>query len=155
MRHIGPYAAAAVLTIAELFALSTADRVARLTPLLPDVQVACAAFTQAIPDVHALQKMRASQAEIDTLIDSYDNRTAAIKRRLADMRASLHPEHADLCPYCSLDSNPDLDHYLPKIRYPEFSLYAYNLIPICTLQSKKIDCGGQSHWRAAISYGDA
>jgi hypothetical protein len=137
MRHSGPYAPAAVPTIAELFALSTADRVAQLMTLLPGVQAACVVFTQAIPDVHTLQKMRASQAEADTLIDGYDSRTAAIKRRLANMRASLAPEHADLCPYCSLDSNPDLDHYLPKVKYPDFSLYPYNLIPICTPCNRK------------------
>ncbi|SCB59111.1 hypothetical protein GA0061105_106157 [Rhizobium aethiopicum] len=50
---------------------------------------------------------------------------------------SLPPANADLCPYCSLDQNPDLDHFLPKAPFPEFSLHGPNLIPICTPCNRK------------------
>ena len=60
-----------------------------------------------------------------------------MKRSLAKMIDSLPKADADLCPYCSLDTNPDLDHFLPKARFPEFSLHARNLIPICTTCNRK------------------
>ncbi|MBO9707149.1 MAG: hypothetical protein J7521_02955 [Caulobacter sp.] len=60
-----------------------------------------------------------------------------MKRALAGMCATLPDENADLCPYCSLDQNPDLDHVLPKAVFPEFALYAPNLVPICTVCNRK------------------
>ncbi len=61
----------------------------------------------------------------------YDGRTVEMKRLLADMVDSLPAANRDLCPYCSLDTNPELDHFLPKAKFPEFSLHGRNLFPIC------------------------
>jgi hypothetical protein len=47
------------------------------------------------------------------------------------MQSSLPQAHFDLCPYCTLDSGWQLDHYLPKVVFPEFALFAPNLLPIC------------------------
>ncbi len=42
------------------------------------------------------------------------------------------------CPFCGGISEPSqLDHFLPKSRYGHFSVFQYNLIPICT------DCNTQ------------
>lgn len=38
---------------------------------------------------------------------------------------------ASLCPLCQLESVSELDHYLPKSIFPEFSIYHKNLVPIC------------------------
>jgi len=35
------------------------------------------------------------------------------------------------CPYCGVDSTTTLDHYLPKEIFPEFAVFAHNLIPCC------------------------
>ena len=36
------------------------------------------------------------------------------------------------CPFCGGISNPSqIDHFLPKSRYGHFSVFPYNLIPIC------------------------
>lgn len=37
----------------------------------------------------------------------------------------------DVCPYCSIGSPENLDHYLPKAFYPQFSITPFNLIPAC------------------------
>ncbi|MBG0802815.1 HNH endonuclease [Methylocystis sp. H4A] len=108
-----------------------------MQPVQSAVAAACADFDAAAPDVHNLRPINIAKATCDALIDGYDNRTVAIKRLLADMVASLPPEDADLCPYCSLDTNPDLDHFLPKKRFPEFALYGRNLVPICTPCNRK------------------
>lgn len=39
---------------------------------------------------------------------------------------------AGQCPMCGLGQAKTLDHYLPKDSYPEFSVYALNLVPCCS-----------------------
>lgn len=38
----------------------------------------------------------------------------------------------DTCPYCSQRKVKSLDHYLPKTRYPSFSITPMNLVPCCS-----------------------
>lgn len=137
MRRLGPYTAKTIPSFATLVADSTPERKLVLEPFVASVTAACGAYDVAFPDVHALAAIKLTKATRDALIDGYDNRTVAIKRRLSKMIESLPAADADLCPYCSLDTNPDLDHFLPKAVFPEFSLYARNLVPICTPCNRK------------------
>ena len=137
MRRLGPYGAAVVPSFADLVAGSTEVRRRALEPLRSSISAACAEYDATSPDVHGIRPIKLTEAERTALIGGYDNRTVAIKRLLAEMVASLSPADADLCPYCSLDTNPDLDHFLPKSVFPEFSLHARNLIPICTPCNRK------------------
>jgi hypothetical protein len=52
---------------------------------------------------------------------------------------ALRSRELQLCPACGEDGTPNtLDHYLPKQTYPEFSITAYNLFPMCDIcQGKK------------------
>ncbi len=50
--------------------------------------------------------------------------------RLKDYRSRLLLS-AKLCPYCSSPTITDLDHYLPRSKYKDFSIYAANLVPSC------------------------
>lgn len=48
--------------------------------------------------------------------------------------ASLRSRKLQLCPACGEDGTPNtLDHYLPKQTYPEFSITAHNLSPMCDI----------------------
>jgi 5-methylcytosine-specific restriction endonuclease McrA len=53
--------------------------------------------------------------------------------------ATLRSRELQLCPGCGEDGTPNtLDHYLPKQTYPEFSITACNLFPMCDIcQGKK------------------
>ncbi len=52
-------------------------------------------------------------------------------------RILLSPPHKK-CPYCSLGQATTLDHYLPKSRFPQFSVAVCNLVPCCKdCQSRK------------------
>jgi hypothetical protein len=137
MRRQGPYQGNAVPSFATLVADSTPARQALLQPLVAAVTPACANYDAAAPDVHDLVAINLTKPQREALIDGYDSRTVAIKRRLGKMLESLPLADADLCPYCSLDTNPDLDHFLPKAVFPEFSLHARNLVPICTPCNRK------------------
>jgi DNA-directed RNA polymerase subunit RPC12/RpoP len=37
------------------------------------------------------------------------------------------------CPYCGISEPSHLDHFLPRAKYPEFSIYAPNLIYVCSI----------------------
>lgn len=137
MRRQGPYDAALVPSFATLVNESTADRAQLMQPLVARVTAAIHTYSGATPNVHALQAITLTKPQREALIDGYEGRTVQIKRRLAQMVDSLPAANADLCPYCSLDQNPDLDHFLPKAPFPEFSLHAANLIPICTPCNRK------------------
>lgn len=50
--------------------------------------------------------------------------------RLKELRSRLLLS-AKLCPYCSSPAITDLDHYLPRSKYKDFSIYAANLVPSC------------------------
>lgn len=140
MRRAGAYANAATPDFAVLVAASTPERQAILTPLLARVAAACTAYVAAEPDLHALGAIALTKAQKAALIDGYDNRTVEMKRLLADMVDTLPAANRDLCPYCSLDTNPELDHFLPKAKFPEFSLHARNLFPICgTCNRRKLN----------------
>ena len=137
MRRQGPYDAKVVPAFTTLVADSTPDRKALLQPLVVAVTTACAKYDAAAPDVHGLAAIVLTKTQRAALIDGYEGRTVAIKRRLGKMLESLPAADADICPYCSLDTNPDLDHFLPKAVFPEFSLHARNLVPICTPCNRK------------------
>lgn len=48
--------------------------------------------------------------------------------------AALRSRELQLCPACGEDGTPNtLDHYLPKQTYPEFSITAFNLFPMCDI----------------------
>jgi len=52
---------------------------------------------------------------------------------------SLRTKKLQFCPACGEDGTPNtLDHYLPKNKYPEFSVTSRNLFPMCDVcQGKK------------------
>jgi len=53
-------------------------------------------------------------------------------RPLNDLRSDLLTGAIHgLCPYCGREQATDLDHFLPKSNYPEFSILAWNLVPVC------------------------
>jgi len=137
VRKQGPYNRRCVPSITTLVNASTANRAALILPLLAQINAASRGYDRQAPDVHVMRAIAFAPAERAALIDGYEGRSAEMKRLLASMVDSLPAAHADLCPYCSLDQGPDLDHFLPKARFPEYSLHARNLIPICTPCNRK------------------
>ncbi|CAN7660723.1 hypothetical protein LJR225_005257 [Phenylobacterium sp. LjRoot225] len=63
-----------------------------------------------------------------------------------EVLARLREHDLTLCPACGEPGRPNtLDHYLPKGRYPHFSLTPANLFPMCdACQAKKLEKTGDS-----------
>lgn len=60
------------------------------------------------------------------------------QRGLYDARRKTNPFRAirrrrdfGCCPMCGSDSRGHLDHFLPRVAYPEFSVFGPNLVPAC------------------------
>ena len=41
------------------------------------------------------------------------------------------------CPYCGISESSHLDHFLPRAKFPEFSIYSLNLIYVCSICNSK------------------
>ena len=131
MRFSGLYAPDSIADFATLIGDHTPEMIAAIAPLQAQVEAAIAEYNAAWPEVCVLQPLVWSKVDHDILVAAYDRRTVAIKRRLATMLKTLAPAHQDLCPFCNLDTGAELDHYLPKDIFAEFSLNSINLVPIC------------------------
>lgn len=61
----------------------------------------------------------------------YENNMVKNKRgrKIYDKLISLAP--LSKCPFCGIGRVTTLDHYLPKTKFPTFSVLPYNLIPCC------------------------
>lgn len=49
----------------------------------------------------------------------------------------VYDECNNICPFCGDRKIEEIDHYIPKEAYPEFTLYPGNLVPLCNKCNKK------------------
>jgi len=63
----------------------------------------------------------------DKQYDLYDTRKGS-----GELRRMRKKEGLKSCPVCGSPVTGDLDHYLPRTSYPEFSIMRANLVPACT-----------------------
>lgn len=75
--------------------------------------------------------------EKNALIHMYNSQEENAKKYLEDIKAEL--EEGSLCPYCAINDSEQIDHFLPKAKFPEFSLYLPNLVISCPRCNKKKD----------------
>lgn len=46
-------------------------------------------------------------------------------------------KNVDLCPYCSINQISQLDHFMPKSKYPALAVCRMNLVPLCGVCNQK------------------
>lgn len=68
-------------------------------------------------------------------INLYDNPTIWLDKIKECITLSL--QWSNRCPYCNLEIPHSFDHFLPKNRFPEFSVLPINLIPCCDYCNRK------------------
>lgn len=67
-------------------------------------------------------------SDSNDLLHCYNTPTQSMK----DLRRRLEQLVAGrACPYCGFGEITELDHYFPKVTFPELAVCAYNLIPCC------------------------
>ena len=139
MRYVSPPDVNALPTLRDLEdslepALRLVVRSVRL-----QIQAACVQFDAATPgSLHQLVAVGLSKQVKDTLASIFKGRKGAFRRVFDGLTDHFEGTGNATCPYCNFGEQWEHDHYLPKGIFPEFTLYAKNLIPICkTCNSKK------------------
>lgn len=62
----------------------------------------------------------------------FDSPTRALKQLKADIRTAQPIRQLKYCPMCGTTLPATFDHYLPAVRFPEFSVHGLNLVPCCS-----------------------
>jgi len=78
-------------------------------------------------DIHKIRPNKLSCPEKATMIHAYESYQSRAIKAYRDLLF----EHISTCPYCGLNETAHLDHYLPKSKFAEYSLFTNNLIPCC------------------------
>ena len=89
-----------------------------------------AEFQARIGMLHSLAKAGPPLNKVqDKLRNLYD----CSIREVLEFKNAIRHQFGPGCPYCGENcTTPDIDHYLPRISYAEYSLYSWNLVPSCT-----------------------
>lgn len=93
-------------------------------------------FKEAFREKRVLQEVgHPLDLQLTMLSAFYDVATKEIE----SYKDALRRHNGFGCPYCGeYCSTPDLDHYLPRSKYGELSLYSHNLIPSCSTCNRKL-----------------
>jgi hypothetical protein len=91
-----------------------------------------AQFDAATPaTLHELKAVGLSKQVKDALASIFKARKGAFRKVIDGLTDHFEETDNATCPYCNFGEQWEHDHYLPKGIFPEFTLYAKNLIPIC------------------------
>lgn len=90
--------------------------------------------------LHLLEKCVYSSQESNALELCYDSDTIALsslKRSILDNINDQNDYLLHKCPYCLVRFPDTWDHYMPKSKYPEFSVFSANLLRVCDTCNRK------------------
>lgn len=89
-------------------------------------------YLGSINDLDTLKPLNISDEEKKIWIELYTNhlsrRNKPASRYYYEIKSNAKN---NICPLCQLEEVSELDHYIPKSIFPEFSVYHKNLVPIC------------------------
>jgi hypothetical protein len=105
----------------------------RLAGMLPNLNGRYAALEAAYSPVgiSGVGTFAWTQAQKEDLLHCYESTAKTLeelKRLITEAQAD---GTRDICPYCGIGAPRQFDHYLPKAKYPDFSVHSYNLVPCC------------------------
>jgi hypothetical protein len=72
------------------------------------------------------------------LLHCYSGETQELSRMKSEIKANyISSAGSKKCQFCGIEIISTYDHYLPKEKFPEFSVHAPNLIPCCSTCNNK------------------
>ena len=89
-------------------------------------------YRQNKDNLNAIQSINMmSSEEIEVFRGSYKNSKEfqRVKKKLFE---NIPIERRGLCPFCMISEPTTMDHYFPEKEYPEYILFASNLVPCCS-----------------------
>ena len=106
------------------------QRRAQLRAARSNVLAAYQDYENAVPEVGGLVEATLTATQKEALVHAYTVETEPMTKLRGDL---LNRISVARCPFCGISESSTLDHYLPKERYPEFSVFAKNLVPCCAV----------------------
>lgn len=92
------------------------------------IDIAYFSYEIAAPALDSLVPIGLLKSHKKSLIHAYEKPTSALKTLRDELfEAAIKSK----CPFCQISTHSTLDHYLPKEKFPEFSVYPQNLVPAC------------------------
>jgi hypothetical protein len=114
----------------EIAAAKRAPRGARMRAARASVIAAYQQYESSAPEVGGLVPAQLTAVQQEALRHAYMVETEAMNRMREQLLLSVLVAQ---CPFCGIGEARTLDHYLPKERFPEFSVLPINLVPSCPI----------------------
>lgn len=130
MRSIPLLAVDATNVFDEIAQAKRQPRRRRMEAARAKVLAAYQGYEDVVPEVGELDEAALTDLQKAAMRHAYTVETepmTALRGRLL-VRVSVAR-----CPFCGISESSTLDHYLPKERYPEFSVFPKNLVPSCAV----------------------
>lgn len=99
----------------------------------PQVSEATREYRRSLPEYRVVAPASLSDLERKTLRNLYER--LSTQGHSSGLRVAIlqNPSNqTDTCAYCGVGLARQIDHYLPKSDYPEYSVLAANLVPVCS-----------------------
>lgn len=85
-------------------------------------------YSELTPHFTGLSEVELNDLQKDALHHCYTSATKPFNELAAVLNQAIS---AVKCPYCSIGESSTLDHYLPREKFAQFSIYSLNLVPSC------------------------
>jgi 5-methylcytosine-specific restriction endonuclease McrA len=130
MRSIPLLATDAIEVFDEITAAKRQPRRKRMQAVRSKVLAAYQDYELAAPEVAGLEGVTLTPLQKDAMRHAYTVETSP----MTELRSNLLKRiSVARCPFCGINESSTLDHYLPKEKYPEFSVFPMNLVPSCAI----------------------
>ena len=130
MRSIPSLVVDAVVVFDAIAAAKHQPRRGRLRAARTSVLGSYLVYKLAAPEVGQLPEVQLAERQKEALRHAFDVETEPMTALRGDLLKRIVVAR---CPLCGISESSTLDHYLPKERYPEFSVFPNNLVPCCAL----------------------
>jgi hypothetical protein len=119
--------------LANIIRGKNGDRGVRLTAMVSNIRTHYSTLEASYNPVHlsGIPTQVWTKFQKDDLLHCYES-TATELEGLKKLIKEQQPDGVrDFCAYCGIGDPKQFDHYLPKAKFPEFSVHFYNLVPCC------------------------
>ena len=130
MRSIPQFATDATDMFDEIAAAKQRTRRRRMRAVRERVLLAYEAYDAAVPEVGGLAEVEMTNLQKEAMRHAFTVETQPMTQFRGDL---LKRVSVARCPFCSISESSTVDHYLPKEKYPEFSIFPSNLVPSCAV----------------------
>lgn len=109
------------------------DRGVRLARMVPNINARYATLEAAYTPsrISGVLAQGWTQVQKDDLLHCYESTATALEVLKKLITERQVEGIRDFCAYCGIGGPRQFDHYLPKAKFPEFSVHFYNLVPCC------------------------